>query len=189
MIWQSFFPVISFSSGFFRFFRFFRSFFKSSDFFTFDHISLRTELIVYFSQMWYDNHFSGISSGFQIFFQVFSGFFSNLQISSFLTIYLYMIEGLVLKYDMIIFFFGTASGFRIFSRFSRVSLNLQISSVFTIILYRIDCLLFLNVIWKFFFPKFHPVSRFFPDFPDFFQISRFLWFWQYFFTWISNMIW
>ena len=175
MIWQSFFPGISSSSGFFRFFR---SFFKSSDFFHFwPYFS--TELIVYFSQMWYDNPFSGISSGFQIFFQVFSGFFSNLQISSFLTIYLYMIEGLVLKYDMIIFFFGTASGFRIFSRFSRVSLNLQISSVFTIILYRTDCLLFLNVIWNYFFfwnfilfPDFFLIFLIFFKSPDFFGFDN-----------------
>ena len=47
------------------------------------------------------------------------GFFSNLQISVVLTTFLHIIDGLLLKYDMLIFFPRNLSGLRIFSGFFR----------------------------------------------------------------------
>ena len=97
---------------------FMRRLLNSSEFSGFDHIS--THIWWFTSRMWYDNLFSGISSGFQIlsgfswiFFKS-SHFFSFDQISLVLTTILYRIGCLLLKYDIIIFFSGSSSGFRIF---------------------------------------------------------------------------
>ena len=50
----------------------------------------------------------------------FWGFLSNLQISTVLTIFLDRFDGLLLKWDIIIFFSGISSGFRIISGFFRI---------------------------------------------------------------------
>ena len=52
-----------------------------------------------------------------------------------LTIFLHRIDGLLLKYEMIIFLSGILSGFRIFFGFFS---NFEISMVLTIFLHRID---------------------------------------------------
>ena len=61
-----------------------------------------------------------------LFFPFSSPFFSNLQISAILMIFLSrMDDGLLLKYDMMILYSRNLSGFRFF-RFFRISWNLQI---------------------------------------------------------------
>ena len=74
-------------------------------------------------------------------FSLLPGFFSNLEISAFLTIFLHKMISLLLKYDMMIFFwnvfrFPNFSGFRIFPGYFP-DFNLQIFSVFNHICYDI----------------------------------------------------
>ena len=98
-----------------------------------------------------------------------------------LTIFLYRIDGLLLKYDMIIFLSGFFSNLD-FNGFDHISSQDQ---WFT---YQISYDNFL--IWIFIrFPDF---PRIFPNFTDFSEILRFQCFWPYSFTeltvYFSNMI-
>ena len=133
-------------SGFRIFSGFFWIFLKSSDFNNSYHIILENWWCT--SWIWYDYFlFQNLSELYEFFriFPDFSGFFriiSNLQISTVLTIFLDRLDGLLLKWDIIIFFFGISSGFQIFLNFSGF--------------FRI-------------FPDFSGFFRIFPDFSEFFR--------------------
>ena len=92
----------------------------------------------------------------------------------FLTIFLHSMYVIHLKYDMMIFFPGNFSGFRIFSGFFRIVFkfsNLQIS-VDLLIVYSSSTVL-IKYDMMVFFPgnlsDFQIFSRIFPDFPGFFS--------------------
>ena len=132
IIFSGFFSV----SGFF--FGFFWIFIKLSDFFT--------ERIVYSSQII-----------FHIYQRDKCPFFSNLQNSMVLTIFLHIMDSLLNKYDMLIFFCILFSGFRIFSEFFPIFIK---SSDFLTesIIYFSHIIFFLEVF---------PVSGFFQYFSGF----------------------
>ena len=120
-------PVSNFFSGFFRIF------FKSSDFFLFDHISLHDWR--FGSQIWYDNLLFWNCIRFPDFFQIFQSFFKS---SDFFSLYHNSLQNWLftfLKCDMKIFFSEISSCFQVFSWFSWFFSNLQISLVLTIFLY------------------------------------------------------
>ena len=113
------------------------------------------------------------------FFPDFSGFFSNLQVSMVLTLFLLLMDGLLLKYDTIVILFRTLSTFRIFSRIFLKSSAFNgcnhISSHNWCFTSQIWCvnLLIQNLI------HFLDFFRIFLDIP---QIFRFQLVWLYFFT-------
>ena len=63
-------------------------------------------------------------------FSLSSPFFSNIQIFAVLSVFLHRIDGIILKFDMMIFFSWNTSGFRIFSGFFRIFTNSQIFNIF-----------------------------------------------------------
>ena len=88
-------------------------------------------------------------------------FFSNLQNSMVLTIFLHTMDGLLIKYDiMMIFFSGFFSVFRTFSGFFRISL--KSSDLFS------ERVVYCSqIIWLFSFPVFSGFFWFFPGFSGF----------------------
>ena len=110
-----------------------------------------------------------------LFFSLLPGFFSNLQISAFLTIFLDRMISLLLKYNMIIFFsviYPVSGFFRFFSVISGFYSNLQISSFLSIFLERM-----ISIFLKYDMILFYLLSGFFRFFSGFYsnlQISAFL---------------
>ena len=111
--------------------------------------------------------------------RIFSKFFriffksSNLKISSVLIIFLYIIDRLFIKYNMMNLFSGNLSGFRIFLQIFRFQwYELKYLHKIDILLIKYDMM---------FFSGFFPVSGFslqifpvFRNFPEFFKISYFI---------------
>ena len=94
-------------------------------------------------------------------FLFFLSFFSNLQISMVLTIFLHIMDTLLVKYDMMNFF----PDFFPVSRFSRIFFRIFIkTSDFS----KEWIVSFSYMMWWFSFQEIYPVSGFFPDFHQIF---------------------
>ena len=101
-------------------------------------------------------------------------FFSNLLISMIWTIFLDIMDSLLIKYDMMIFFSGFSSGFWIFSGYFRIFVKFSDFIGFG----KNDTMISIYGLFLIFirfpnFPNLLRIFRIFLIFPDFFRFSEF----------------